>query len=89
MEAIQGKALEELDVLKHFILTLCWESIATGDLGLSGLTAVEGGTLLHKHWACSAVDRSVHWRGEHRRFRKMAGLCEANADRLFAEMFQV
>ena len=61
----------------HFILTLCREAVATGDLGLSGLTAVEGGTLLLQHWSCGAVDCSVHCRGEDRRVRELAYLCES------------
>lgn len=75
LEAVQGNHTEQPDwrswkLDKHFILTLCWEAIATSDLGLSGLTAVEGGTLLYQHWTCSTVDRPVHWRGEDRRFRE-------------------
>ena len=62
LEAVQWNHTKpaSTQTLTHFILTLCREAVATGDLGLSGLTAVEGGTLLLQHWSCGAVDRSVH-----------------------------
>lgn len=58
--------LKVTQAVQHLILTLCREAVATGDLGLSGVTAVEGGAFLYEHWTCSAVDRSIHWKEENR-----------------------
>lgn len=46
---------------EHLILTLGWQTVATSDLSLSGVTAPEGGALLLQQRACGAVDGSVHW----------------------------
>ena len=84
LETVQHihRELETLEVqqtLTHFILTLCRQAVATGDLGLSSLAATEGSALLFQQRPCSAVDRSVHCRRDDRRFRELAYLCESAA----------
>lgn len=61
--------MNNMNLFGYWVLTLCRKAVATGDLGLAGLTALERSTFLHQYRTSSAVDRPVHWRKENDSFR--------------------